>query len=499
MSPRRALHIASSLSLLALFVLALIWLAVAQSTRNGANEEASHLSEPYLPKSIEKVKETEQKDGSPVRNENPQTGISVDRVIDQWDCRLFAGIARASHLGVVRLPSENGAEYAVLDSTGVLFEGTLPFSPHHVRVGMRSDSSVLVGFGDLRLNSGDFRPVDSREPVRILHDNQVIFKSDKVLDFDIASDGSSFAVHEPTPGGTTRLIIRNLDTGKQSHYDLETRFEPINDYERGYMLRYAIDEKEIVFEPSHVDALGLGTYWFYPVGEGEVHEVSISTGISAVLASSTEGYFTEYATESDRGEVESSYVVYRRAMNPSTAETKVMWKRELSLKHYYGTMSLSDNGKWMALKAWNLEILDTNTGESVFRFPMAGNPKERLRRLSSVVPENTRSDELGRLGGSTFSGDKLIFHWAKGNTLACATRSGHEYDAKKHNECVQDLGVRGLYSKFYDVFDLSSVGIDGGPSYRVTRNLDSACSIRTPPFKGLGVDGDELKYFSLHN
>ena len=267
MSPRRTLYIASALSLLALFVLALIWSAVAQSKRNGAHEETSHLSEPHLPKSIEEVKETEPKDGTSIRNENLQTGISVDRVIEQLDCRLFAGIARVAHLGVVLLPSADCADYAVLDRTGVLFEGTLPFSPHHVRVGMRPDSSVLVGFGDLRLNSGDFRPIESREPVQILRDNHVIFKSDKVRDFDIASDGSSFAVHEPAPGGTSHLIIRNIDTGKESHYDLETPVGPINDYENGYMLRYTNDETEIVFDRATSMRWALAPIGFIPLAK----------------------------------------------------------------------------------------------------------------------------------------------------------------------------------------------------------------------------------------
>ena len=163
-------------------------------------------------------------------------------------------------------------------------------------------------------------------------------------------------------------------------------------------------------------------------------------------------------------------------MNPNSGEMKVLWKRELSLKHYYGSLSLSDNGKWLELSGWDLEILDTNTGGSRFRFPKAGNPEERLRRLSSVVPKNTKPNEMGGIGRTSFSGDRLIFHWQKGNTLACATRSGQEYDAMKYKECMQDLRVRGLYSTFDDVFDLSSVGIDDGPSYRVEPKFDNTCS-----------------------
>ena len=280
------------------------------------------------------------------------------------NCRLFTGIVHAAHLGVVLLPNDDGLAYAVLDRTGVLFEGTLLFSPHHVRVGVREDLSVLVGFGNLRLISGEFRSVDSREPIQILHDNHDIFNSDKVLDFDIASNGSSFVVHEPVPGRTTRLIIRDFDTGKESHYDLGTRLTPSNAYEVDHVLSYTMGETEIIFEPSPPDAMGLGTYWFYPVRKVEVHEISINAGISALLASSTEGYFTEYLTESDQGEQGLHHAIYRRAKNTINGEMKVLWKRELSLYNFSGRMSLSVNGKWLELSGWGLEILDTHTGES---------------------------------------------------------------------------------------------------------------------------------------
>lgn len=44
----------------------------------------------------------------------------------------------------------------------------------------------MFGFGALRLNSEVFRPRDSDEPVRIYHDDHVVYETNKAWNFGIA-------------------------------------------------------------------------------------------------------------------------------------------------------------------------------------------------------------------------------------------------------------------------------------------------------------------------
>ena len=108
----------------------------------------------------------------------------------------------------------------MIDESGELTRGGLDFRPNHLRIGCRSDCSAVYGFGDLRLNSKVFRLWDSAEPVRIYHEDLVIHESDKAWDFGVLHDGSSFLVHEPSSGGTSRLTVRNLDRGTQVEHEL---------------------------------------------------------------------------------------------------------------------------------------------------------------------------------------------------------------------------------------------------------------------------------------
>ncbi len=73
-------------------------------------------------------------------------------------------------MAVVTAPTEDGAEFAVVDSGGTLFSDVLPFVPNHRRIGRSADGSVLVGFADLRLNSRVFRAADTPEPLLIYID-----------------------------------------------------------------------------------------------------------------------------------------------------------------------------------------------------------------------------------------------------------------------------------------------------------------------------------------
>ena len=260
--------------------------------------KTSSLDVKHQPKVIKTASIEEAKGRSPLHLETSEgdSHITLARAINNLECRLGVGYEEAQELAVITLPVGQEMDFAVLDQSGTRFLGWLPFKANHHRLGLRAEGSVLAGFAALRLSSKVFRPPDSQEPLRIYHDEPIIFESEKAWDFDIAPDGSSFVVHEPAPGGASRLIIRDLNRGKETHYDLGTRFTPMDEYEVSYALKYSLNYEEIMFEPAHADAWGIGKHLFYSVHGVKPRQVSVEGAISAIFADRATMYFADYVT-----------------------------------------------------------------------------------------------------------------------------------------------------------------------------------------------------------
>ena len=135
---------------------------------------------------------------------NPEEDFPLftpERVILNVECRMRTGRGDAKDVAVLTFFDENGTEFTVLGESGALARGRTDFRGHKIRVGHRADGSVVFGLGDLRRNSGVFRDPDTDEPVRIYHNDLVIYETSKAWDFGVADDGTSFFVHEPAPVG----------------------------------------------------------------------------------------------------------------------------------------------------------------------------------------------------------------------------------------------------------------------------------------------------------
>ena len=132
-----------------------------------------------------------------------------DAVLADPQCRMVVGQRTASDTALVYLPLGEGAWFAVVNSFGVVFDGTLPFVPERPVVGKRPDGTILAGFS-------------LEGEVQVVHDGSVIYEFDDVWGFDVADDGSSFFVVEPLAGDASRLVIHNLELREQHHFDLGT-------------------------------------------------------------------------------------------------------------------------------------------------------------------------------------------------------------------------------------------------------------------------------------
>lgn len=63
------------------------------------------------------------------------------------------------------------------------------------------------------------------------------------------------------------------------------------------MAVYSADSSETIFTPAHADAMGRGTYWIYPIGEGSARRVTVRGRRAALLTSSENGYFVDRLEE----------------------------------------------------------------------------------------------------------------------------------------------------------------------------------------------------------
>ena len=292
-------------------------------------------------------------------------------VLADPQCRMVVGQRTASDTALVYLPLGQGAWFAVVNSFGVVFDGTLPFVPERPVVGKRPDGTILAGFS-------------LEGEVQVVYDGSVIYEYDNVLRFDIADDGSSFFVVEPLAGDASRLVVRNLDLREEHHYGLGATVR--SERELDFDLSYSIDFAEVIVQPSH----GGGTSRFYPAVGGDPREVSIERrdavpttpgarpSDTSIFASSATSYHAHLMGPTLRGEFAYRWRIFKieREFMAGVERREESWTRDV--RFLFLTMHLSPDGAWLVLSDvfTGVVVLDATDGETVFSYP-----QERDRRL----------------------------------------------------------------------------------------------------------------------
>ena len=415
-------------------------------------------------------------------------------VLGNLECGMVPGWGAAAGTALVVVPHGPGAKFSVVDRDGTVFGDTVPFRPNHYSLGRREDGTPLVGLGARRRKSDQFWPPDSPEPVHIYFGGQLIYESNKAWDFLIARDASSFVVYEPSGGGASRLVVRDLTSGEERHIDLGTGLTPTN-HRPLPVIDYALGGQEIVVQQREGRyTSGRGTYWFYPLGEGRPKRITIQQGdydFNALVVSSREAYFTE---QSDR----DVWGITKRRLDASAGTTEDLWHNVLGLRSGISRLSISDDGRWLGVHDRNFHMLNTENGESVFEYPRAAGTEDRqLAMLSSVLGPDASPVDIGDLLTITFRGNGMWFLRHFGS-LKCKELLGEwePYDTVRFRQCVRDHRERGLYKAVYDVYDLDTLAANSQPAYRAEISEDTSCMEGNMPLRGLqNVDG-KLTYLT---
>ena len=319
-------------------------------------------------------------------------------VLADPQCRVVVGQRTASDTALVYVPLGEGAWFAVVNSFGVVFDGTLPFLPERPVVGKRPDGTILAGFS-------------LEGELKIVHGGSMIYEYDDAWNYDIADDGSSFFVVEPLAGDASRLVIHNLELREEHHFDLGTTARP--DHGLEFDLSYSIDFAEVIVQPSGREG---GTSRFYPVVGGDPREVSVerrhavprTLGIrpsdTSIFASSVTGYHAQYMGPPLRGEFAYRWRVFKieREFLAGAGRPGESWARDV--RFMFLTMHLSPDGAWLVLSdlLTGVVVLDAKDGQTVFVYP-----GQRDRRLELWMLGRRFVNSEERFWGR-FVGDRLF-------------------------------------------------------------------------------------------
>ena len=362
----------------------------------------------------------------------------------------------------------NSARFEVLDGNGRVYGDTLPFRPNHYRLAKHKDGTVLTGFADLRLNSLVRRGRDAPEPIRIFRDGRVIYEADKVWNFGLAPDGSAFFVIKPAADLTSQMVIHNLATGAEYRHDLGYEFTSAFD-ELPYVARFSTTSEQVMLLPwEH----GSGdTYFFFAVDGSEPRTIPWEGIGYSIFESMNYGYFVTWQGEEQPLLITKTKL--RWNVDQDQPERAVLWSRPIDLEHFYGNMSLSNDGAWLLLNSWTVHVLDTKTGETVFTFPTTmRDEEEQLARLSTVLRPGATIQDIGGVGDAYIVDDQLLMYrlFRGRGTL------DSEY--------------------FFDVFDMTGIQVNSKPVFRVAVDPENRCQSGNFSLRGLQVVNGVLTYLT---
>ena len=453
------------------------------------------------------VQEVRAADSEPAASS--MTALSDEGLIDDPDCRFRAGSGQASGTVLFVLQGLNEGRFLVRDKAATLFGDDLPFHPQLYAIGKRADGSVLAVLGDMRIHDRESQAPQLHGHARVYLDGQIIYEHEQLWNFGVASDGSSFYVVEPLAGETSRLVLRNLDSGEEHHFDLGRRMTYFDNHGRPYGVYYSSSLSEVVFAPDQeMENSPRGTYWFYAndgsgprvvnilsvdlpapsdhslgnVDPGQVRDEPILHG-GVLRAHSDRVHFVsselayhlvDYSRDGNGmfGVRKSAYRGYGEDGGPQRRD---IWSWKMRGSHPHGLV-VSDNGSWVAAEdRYRVWALDANTGELVFAFPTT-------RDLSTTVPRDSNEDPVVRRS-YFFDVYKMAALERLRNVLGPDAMVGHVggrsgYLRLRGDWLMMDRSLgQGLRTRyFHDVFDLSSAGIDGPALFRIpaTRDCRSA-------------------------
>jgi hypothetical protein len=332
----------------------------------------------------------------------------------------------------------------------------LDFEPTLTRYVESPAGDRLMAVSNLRRNQIGNRPPDTDEPLSIYRNGQRIFHSDKVWDYQLAPDGSGYWVVEPLSNVTSRMIIRNFDEGTEVHHDLGMRNASFG-FDVPCVYYTPRGDEVVVIPPQGVFA----PIRFYATSSQSERELQFDQPELVRFYSSDEYYQKQWTVDPET-KVERDYMV-KRVRQPD-GEFATAWKTRLYIQRFNETFGISPNGKKMFADGWDLNVLDTATGEVIFDMPMVedteADSREIRQRMVDVVPNALDPNEdLGSVSRVEITNDGLQIYrrYDSGESSQC-----RYWD----HACYSALEQAGMLRDVIDIVPFDGMTLDSKPTER---------------------------------
>lgn len=408
--------------------------------------------------------ENASKDGSKSRIE----WIALQDILDANSCIMAITHQGDESTAAIVLKQEHSTRFGIIDSKRLLHAGDLPLWPNHMRLARTTGGSTLVAFADLRLSSVVRRPPESDEPLQVYFDGELIYETGKALDFGVARDGSAFFVVLPRTEYQSMLMVRNLKTKQEHHFDLGGAFYSPTDT-RDYSIGFMANNRDIMLAPSAWNPENMTRFFRVDGTKIEVRR-SIEEGFG--LFHTPEIAYTAEAIAflpNDRDEI-----VFRKVRVSMDGSEEVHWERRLTIKYWNklgGWDQLDRNRPWWLVGDLSEHILHRDTGETVFRFPNHFESEKQVEMLQHLGVDF--DNQVGYKQSMKVLKDWLVIRRLIGmdeSVRQCGTinRRDSEEEVIRKRECADDLEQDGTVYEVEDYFLIrNDFEVDPEPAYRV--------------------------------
>ena len=447
--------------------------------------------------------------------------LSLKEVTDISSCVVRVGRGNAFWVATLLVPDGDGtSRYKVLDAGGTLFDGVLPFNAHVAHLGKSDSGSVLAGFGDIvLLHSLERRPESAPSPVSFFLDGELLYTTEKAVDFRVAQDASAFFTLEPQLDGSHTLRIQSLHPYSKREFTLDMPLHLPQLLYTAYRGRFSSDFSDVMLLPGDSSR----PMRFYPVRNGEPVELWRDQGDRNSLRTRRRAEFlnryTAYYWDIDGSYDESRPTVLVRKMRFSweghDAKEVVVWERQID-SDYYGSILIAHNKKHIVFTGRGLRVLDSETGKLAFAYPtdipywkspqFAGRHPREIANSESASYKGAKARE--RLASVEYSDETaypsyVSSYWVIGNELVAknSIQRGGNVDCRmvsieSMNQCVNSAkerhGVRRTY--VYDVFALDGIHMESQAIRRVPANMTIGCRGGALALDGLKFEEGRLRY-----
>ena len=435
---------------------------------------------------------------------------------------------------------EGGARFQILDDSGALLEGTLPFFPRKSRLGRSAYGSVLAGYGDVHWKE-HFSPFDvtgDTGAVRVYLDGQLEYVTENAIDFGVAQDASAFFTIERASNESIVMKVRQLQPYLLREHALDPGYPSRSPTRLLYRWRFSQDYSDIILVPS---SRGAPTR-FVPVGSGEPVEfpAKLKVNNSQSLETFFAGRHLAYHRVPDPENSSRQWLVkVRYDWGGEVPIEETIWKQPVGSTQNHTLVNVSfvildghrieladrvrirpsDDHRYVLLDEDVLRVLDAETGDIVLVYPtdvpIREAPKhsrrdghysfdesrvyygEKARDFLATVeyPDEVMYPERMLHWAPTIVADKLsITHRVlRGGSLDC--RTVHESD---YLECIETAieqhGAK--YMWVWDVFQLNDMPSGYTSVQRIPLKVQNAgCSERVAG--DLKVKNGSLSFFPI--